>query len=60
METPMIPLAFTAAMLLIAWAAYLFTQMSVVGLTLFLLIVGLFIFRFQDHPAVREWIDKVF
>jgi glutathione S-transferase len=60
METSMIVFAFTATMLLIASAAYLFGQMSVVGLTLFLLIVGLFIFRFQDHPAVREWVEKVF
>ena len=56
----MIVLGFTVAMLLVALAAYLFGQMSVVGLTLFLLIVGLFIFRFQDHPAVREWVDKIF
>ncbi|MDD2781952.1 hypothetical protein [Sulfuricurvum sp.] len=56
----MIVFAFTVAMLLIALAAYLFAQMSVVGFTLFLLIVGLFIFRFQDHPTVREWVDKVF
>lgn len=60
MEPSMIAFAFTVAMLLIALAAYLFGQMSAVGFTLFLLIVGLFIFRFQDHPAVREWIDKVF
>lgn len=56
----MIVLGFTIAMLLIASAAYQFGQMSVVGLTLFLLFVGLFIFQFQDHPAVREWVDKVF
>lgn len=56
----MIVFVFTVAMLLVALAAYLFGQMSVVGLTLFLLIVGLFIFLFQDHPAVREWVDKVF
>lgn len=60
MEPSMIVFAFTVAMLLIALAAYLFGQMSVVGFTLFLLIVGLFIFRFQDHPAVREWVEKVF
>ncbi|MDD5052099.1 MAG: hypothetical protein PHO27_05125 [Sulfuricurvum sp.] len=56
----MIVLGFTATMLLIAFAAYLFGQMSVVGLTLFLLFVGLFIFQFKDHPAVREWVDRVF
>jgi glutathione S-transferase len=56
----MIVFAFTAAMLLIALAAYLFGQMSVVGLSLFLLIAGLFIFQFQDHPAVREWVEQVF
>jgi hypothetical protein len=56
----MIVFAFTVAMLLIALVAYLFAQMSVVGLTLFLLIVGLFIFQFQDHPAVQEWVEKVF
>ncbi|MDD5119455.1 MAG: hypothetical protein PHP90_12765 [Sulfuricurvum sp.] len=60
MEPSMIAFAFTVAMLFIALAAYLFGQMSVVGFTLFLLIVGLFIFRFQDHPAVREWVEKVF
>lgn len=60
MESSMIVLGFTAIMLLIVFAAYIFGQMSVVGFTLFLLIVGLFIFRFQDHPAVREWVDKVF
>ena len=56
----MIVFVFTVAMLLVALAAYLFGQMSVVGFTLFLLIVGLFIFQFQDHPAMREWVNKVF
>lgn len=56
----MIVLGFTTAMLLIASAAYFFGQMSVVGWTLFLLIVGLFIFQFQDHPTVRKWVDRFF
>lgn len=56
----MIVLAFTIAMLLTALASYIANQFIVVGLVLFLLIAGLFIFQFQDHPAVREWVEKVF
>lgn len=56
----MIVLAFTIAMLLTALAAYIANQLMVVGFVLFLLIAGLFIFQFQDHPAVREWVEKVF
>lgn len=56
----MIVFAFTAAMLLTALAAYAANQMIAVGFILILLIVGLFIFQFQDHPSVREWVEKVF
>lgn len=52
--------AFTAAMLLTALAAYAANQMIVVGFIVVLLLAGLFIFQFQDHPAVQEWVKKVF
>lgn len=56
----MIVFTFTAAMLLTALAAYAANQMIVVGFILTLLLVGLFIFQFQDHPAVLEWVEKFF
>lgn len=56
----MIVFAFTAAMLLTALAAYASNQMIAVGFILILLLAGLFIFQFQDHPAVREWVEKYF
>jgi MFS-type transporter involved in bile tolerance (Atg22 family) len=56
----MIVFAFTAAMLLTALAAYAANQMIVVGFIVVLLLTGLFIFQFQDHPSVREWVEKYF
>lgn len=56
----MIVFAFTAMMLLTALAAYVANQMIVVGFILILLLAGLLIFQFQDHPAVWEWVKKVF
>lgn len=51
---------FAGAMLLIAASAFA-SQIYLVGDgAVSLLVTGLFVDRFQDHPAVQEWLERYF
>ena len=51
---------FIFLMIIIAVGAFTAHQISVGILTVWLLMFGVFIYRFQDHPAVQEWLEKHF
>lgn len=54
------PYLFVFLMIIIALGAFTAHQISVGILALGLLMFGVFIYQFQDHPAVHEWLEKHF
>lgn len=54
------PYLFISLMIIIAVGALTAHQISVGILALGLLMLGVFIYQFQDHPTVQEWLEKHF
>ncbi|MDD3597775.1 hypothetical protein [Sulfuricurvum sp.] len=53
-------LLYSFLMLLIILSA-LWADVLVVGMLAFgLWLGGLFVYRYQNHPVIREWLEKVF
>lgn len=51
---------YILSMLIIMAGTIAYSQLSVALFAFVLLVAGVFIYRFQDHPAVREWVEKYF
>jgi hypothetical protein len=51
---------FVVMMTLITSAAFASHEITVGILALGLLMLGVFIYQFQDHPAVQEWLERYF
>jgi hypothetical protein len=54
------PYLFISLMIIIATGAFTAHEITVGILALGLLMFGVFIYQFQDHPAVQEWLEKHF